>query len=479
MMKKIAALLCCVLMLMNAIAFAQEDTAAPPAMPEGTMGTPPSGTPPDGTPPDGTPPDGTSPDGTPPDGMGGGAPGGAPSGAPGGVPGGFGGSGEVTQGTAATTLEEDATITGGTFGSSGDNENALRVTGAISVRLDGVTIDKTAGATANTEDSDFYGQNAGLLATDGATVSISGATILTNASGGNAVFSYGQGTALSISDSTIRTQMNNSGGIHVAGGASLLAKNLDVETQGNSAAAIRSDRGGGALSAEGGSYVTNGTGSPAIYSTAAISVNGATLTANHSEAIVVEGKNSVTLTDCVVSGHMDGTYAEDNNENIHAVMIYQSMSGDADVGQSHFSMTGGKLISLSGDMIYVTNTSCTIELEDVALTYASDNLLQVVGNSSTRGWGKAGANGGNCVFTAKNQTMEGNITVDSISTLDISMESGTVFTGSINPEGQGGTVNVRLDDASRWSLTADAYVTSFTGNMDNVVTNGYTLHIAE
>lgn len=115
----------------------------------------------------------------------------------------------------------------------------------------------------------------------------------------------------------------------MTGGGELTAWNVDVETQGNSSAAIRSDRGGGTLTVEDGSYVTNGTGSPAIYSTAQIAVTNAVLTANRSEAIVVEGRNSVTLTDCTVSGNMQGTYGPDSGENLHGVMLYQSMSGDA------------------------------------------------------------------------------------------------------------------------------------------------------
>ena len=97
---------------------------------------------------------------------------------------GFGGSDQVTQGEAATNLTTDATVTGETYESTGDDENALRVTGAT-VTLDGVTVNKTAGATSNTENGDFYGMNAGFLATDGATVTITNSTVNTTAQNGN------------------------------------------------------------------------------------------------------------------------------------------------------------------------------------------------------------------------------------------------------------------------------------------------------
>ncbi|AEN95555.1 hypothetical protein RHOM_02165 [Roseburia hominis A2-183] len=390
--------------------------------------------------------------------------------------GGFGGSGEVTNGTSANTITEDTEVDSETYTSTGDDENALRVDGAT-VTLKDITIEKTAGSSSNTEDGDFYGLNAGLLVLNGATATITGATVNTSVTNGNGVFSYGEGTVVNISDSTIRTTENNSGGIQTTGGGTMNAANLDVETQGNSAAAIRSDRGGGTVNVDGGSYVTNGTGSPAIYCTAGISVSDATLTANASEGVVVEGKNSVALTDCEVTGNMSNTYNGDSDENIHCIMIYQSMSGDADVGEATFSAEGGSITAKTGDMFYITNTDCEITLKDVAFTLANDVFLRVEGNSSSRGWGTEGANGGDVTLTADSQEFAGNILVDEISSLALTMKNGTSYEGAINPDGDGGTVDVTLDDDSTWTLTGDSYITSFDGDTSNITANGYHLYV--
>ena len=390
--------------------------------------------------------------------------------------GGFGGSGEVTNGTSANTITEDTEVDSETYTSTGDDENALRVDGAT-VTLKDITIEKTAGSSSNTEDGDFYGLNAGLLVLNGATATITGATVNTSVTNGNGVFSYGEGTVVNISDSTIRTTENNSGGIQTTGGGTMNATNLDVETQGNSATAIRSDRGGGTVNVDGGSYVTNGTGSPAIYCTADISVSDATLTANASEGVVVEGKNSVALTDCEVTGNMSNTYNGDSDENIHCIMIYQSMSGDADVGEATFSAEGGSITAKTGDMFYITNTDCEITLKDVAFTLANDIFLRVEGNSSSRGWGTEGANGGDVTLTADSQEFTGNILVDEISSLALTMKNGTSYEGAINPDGDGGTVDVTLDDNSTWTLTGDSYITSFDGDTSNITANGYRLYV--
>lgn len=400
--------------------------------------------------------------------------------------GGFGGSNQVTQGSSANTISEDGTYTDTTYTSTGDDENALRVDGAT-VTLDGITVDKSAGATSNTENGDFYGVNAALLATNGATVTITNATVTSSAQNGNGVFSYGTGTTVNISESMITTTADNSGGIQTTGGGTTNATNLVVSTSGNSSAAIRSDRGGGTVNVDGGSYVSNGYNSPAVYSTADITVKNTFLTANNSEALVIEGKNSITLENCTVTGNMSDTKGSSSEENVHNVMIYQSMSGDADVGTSTFSMTGGTLTAKNGDMIYVTNTHCVLTLSGVTIQNedADGALLQVVGNSASHGWGTAGSNGAQVEFTADNQTLNGDIVVDTISTLNMKLTGGSTFTGTISivDNAQNGTAVsnnavVTIESGCTWTLTGDCVITSLT-NSGTINFNGYTITLAD
>ena len=398
---------------------------------------------------------------------------------------GFGGSGEVTQGTAANTISDDGTYSGVVYTSTGDDENALRVDGAV-VTLDGVTVDKSAGATSNTEDGDFYGMNAALLATNGATVTIKNATVTSSAQNGNGVFSYGSGTTVNISDSAITTTADNSGGIQTTGGGTTNASNLVVETSGNSSAAIRSDRGGGTVNVDGGAYTSNGYNSPAVYSTADITVKNANLTANNSEALVIEGKNSITLENCYVIGNMSSDKGASSSENVHNVMIYQSMSGDADVGTSVFSMTGGSLVSNNGDMFYITNTHCLLTLSGVSIVNNGGGaLLRVTGNSASHGWGTAGGNGAQVEFTADGQTLDGDIIVDSISTLTMTLKNGSTFTGTINivDNAEGGAAVsdnavVTIESGCTWKLTGSCTITSLVNN-GTIDFNGYTITLAD
>jgi hypothetical protein len=372
----------------------------------------------------------------------------APEPPPGGAPGGAPGGGEPDHGTYANLVTED--VADAESVSTAEAENAVRVEGDTEVTLTNVVIAKSGDAGDSGDNSNFYGLNAGLLALDQAVVTLDNATVTTTSDGSNGIFSYGD-SVVHVNNANIHTTANSAGGIMVAGGGTMYLTDSTIETEGDHSAAFRTDRGGGTLVVDGGDYLTHGQGSPAVYSAAEISVADAVLTATGSEAVVIEGKNSVELENCTVEGDMSG---EQSGENIQNVMTYQSMSGDADVGKSLFSMTGGALTSNNGDMIYVTNTDCEIYLSDVDIALSNDVLLKVAGNDSARGWGESGANGGQAVFTAESQSLEGQIIVDEISSLDMSLLAGSSFVGSINATDEGSATSVTIDETSTWILTA-------------------------
>lgn len=222
--------------------------------------------------------------------------------------------------TAVNTYSEDTSLDGDSIESTGTDENAVLVDSGANVSIKNATITRNSEDSTGGDNSSFYGVGAAVLATDG-TASVSNSTITTDAKGGAGLFAYGDGT-IYAADSTITTHQDTSGGIHAAGGGTLYAWDLNVETNGESAAAIRSDRGGGTMIVDGGTYTSNGVGSPAVYCTANIAINNVTLTANGSEAVCIEGLNSLHLFDCDLSGNMSD---DDQNDCTWGVIVYQSM----------------------------------------------------------------------------------------------------------------------------------------------------------
>lgn len=408
-----------------------------------------------------------------------GQPGGDGQGAPG-----QGGSGGQSQGvdsyTAANEYTEDTTVSNETIESTGTDENAALISSGANVTLDNDTITRTSADSQGGDNSSFYGVGAAVLATDG-TAYVKEGSVTTDAAGGAGLFAYGDGTVYA-SGTTVKTTQDTSGGVHVAGGGTLYGWDLNVETNDESSAAIRSDRGGGTMVIDGGTYVSNGVGSPAIYSTADIAVSNANLTANGSEAICIEGLNSIHLYDCDLTGNMSDL---DQNDNTWTVILYQSMSGDSEVGNSTFQMNGGSLTSENGGVFYTTNTESTITLSNVDITYNDDNefFLQCTGNTNQRGWGQSGANGADCHFTGISQDMQGNVIWDSISNLDFYLTEGSSLTGAVVDdesyagEGGAGYCNVYVSADSTWTVTGDSTVSSLENEGTIIDSEGKTVTI--
>lgn len=364
---------------------------------------------------------------------------------------------------AATEFTADASESGTDYTSTGTDENALHVYEGAAVTISDSTITRQSDDSTGGDNSSFYGIGAATLVTDG-TLTIADSTIQSDAAGGTGVFAYADGTAY-VMDTVINTAQDTSGGIHVAGGGTLYAWGLTVETNGESAAAIRSDRGSGTMVVDGGTYISNGVGSPAVYSAADITVNNATLTATGSEAICIEGLNTIRLFDCDLSGDMEDL---DQNDCTWNVILYQSMSGDSEIGNSTFEMVGGSLSAGNGGMFYTTNTESTFLISGVDITYAEDSefFLKCTGNANQRGWGTTGSNGADCHFTAVGQAMQGNVIWDTISQLDLYILEGSSLSGAvINDEthaGSGGSgyAALYIDASSTWVVTGDSTLTS-------------------
>ena len=383
--------------------------------------------------------------------------------------------------SSAKSITKDENIDGGTFESSSSDENSIMVSGNVKSNLSNITVDKT-GDFDGGDSTSFYGTNSAILAKDGAVVTIKNATINTNAVGANGVFSYGgsaktnntssDGTTVNISDSTITTLKGNSGGIMTTGGGTMNAKNLTVTTSGQSSAAIRSDRGGGIVNVDGGVYTSNGVGSPAIYSTADINVKNAKLISTTSEGVIIEGKNSVNLENVELT---DTHQKNVKSKTFKNIFIYQSMSGDASVGEAEFTAKNSTITTNKGDSFYISNTSAVINLENnkIINNDSSGYFLRAQKDS----WGNEGSNGGNVTLNLTNQDIDGNIGVDEISSLKINMSSSS-FKGLI--DAKDGNVTLKLDKSSKIILTGDSYITSL-DNADssnsNINLNGFKLYV--
>ena len=440
-------------------------------VPSAQGSTPPNGAP-HGKPPAGQSPTGTSnqihPNGNPPSGTPNGMP---PMAMQNGAPNGMAPQVEVDPSTfkGTTIVTENKSIAHESMTNTTADQNAFIGKNKAVIDIENSVFDKT-GDTTSDDNSNFRGQNAVVLGIDGSQINIKGSNITSNSKGSNAVFATGEGSVINVENTNIHTKSDSSRGLDATYKGTVNGKNLTITTEGAHSATLATDRGEGTITAEAAKLTTSGEGSPVIYSTGNIIVNNVNGIANNSEIGVVEGKNSITLTNSNVTGYKDNGF-----------MLYQSFSGDAESGIARLKAENNTLTThATGAFLYVNNTTAEVDLSNNAISMPNTSTLVKAAADSR--WGKTGENGGHLTLRTSNQELSGNIMADPISTIALDMTNGSSLVGAVNTDNAAKEVTVKLSKDSNWILTGDSYVKSLT-NEDttgsNIHLNGYKLVVAD
>ena len=433
--------------------------------------TPPNGAPhgkaPAGQSPTGTsnqmPPNETPPSGTPND-M-------PPTAMQNGAPNGMTPQADVDPSTfkGTTIVTENKSIAHESMTNTAADQNAFIGKNKAVIDIENSVFDKT-GDTTSDDNSNFRGQNAVVLGIEGSQINIKGSNITSNSKGSNAVFATGEGSVINVENTNIHTKSDSSRGLDATYKGTVNGKNLTITTEGAHSATLATDRGEGTITAEAAKLTTSGEGSPVIYSTGNIIVNNVNGIANNSEIGVVEGKNSITLTNSNVTGYKDNGF-----------MLYQSFSGDAESGIARLKAENNTLTThATGAFLYVNNTTAEVDLSNNVISMPNTSTLVKAAADSR--WGKTGENGGHLTLRTSNQELSGNIMADSISTIALDMTNGSSLVGAVNTDNAAKEVTVKLSKDSNWILTGDSYVKSL-NNEDttgsNIHLNGYKLVVAD
>lgn len=428
--------------------------------------------------------------------------------------------------------------------SADTNEILIKNGGAL--KLAKSIINKTGDTATTGDDADFYGVNSAILVNTNGTLDISDVEINTNSKGSNGIFvtnaeasesgnsssgASGEGgqppeaqgsgdggqppempgsdgargaqggngggeqpgqsnvegsTEANIKNVKITTHSDKSRGLDATYNGVINAENVVINTDGQSCAALATDRGEGQVHVKNsdintGVSKTSGRGSPLIYSTGNITLENTKGTSHVSQIACIEGKNSIEVTNSQLTGYAEGNRQDgDEYVDLGGVFIYQSMSGDADVGTSLFNAKDSTL-SIADDssvykeapMFHITNTACVVSLENTQLNFGSGVFLEASGQNQ---WGTEGSNGGVCELNTDNEKIDGNVIVDEISSLNWTMKN-TEFKGAINSTGN---TTVKVGEGSTWTLSGDSSVSSLelSGNIEygeySLTVNGQT-----
>ena len=426
----------------------------------------------------------------------------------------------------------------GLYHTDNSDANAILIKNNGFLKLANSIVNKTGDTQSTGDDADFYGINSAILVNTNGTIDISNVEINTDSKGSNGIFvtnaeansnvesqesssgqppempgSSGEGqqspengnqppeipddngggeqpgqstvegsTEANIKNVKITTHSDKSRGLDATYNGIINAENVIINTDGQSCAALATDRGEGQVHVKNSDINTgvsksNGRGSPLIYSTGNITLENSKGTSHVSQIACIEGKNSIELTNCELTGYGEGNRQDgDEYVDLGGVFIYQSMSGDADVGTSTFTSKDSTLSipqdsSVYGEapMFHVTNTACVINLENTPCNFGSGIFLDDSGQNQ---WGTVGSNGGECELNTNNEEITGNIIVDSISSLTWNMEN-TKYSGAINSTGN---TTVNVGSGSTWTLTGDSSISGLTLS-GNIEYGDYTLTV--
>ena len=381
-----------------------------------------------------------------------------------------GGSGDssATMGSTSSTgysqSEGTNSATGETYTSANSDENAVQITGGTFTMTD-CTVVKSSGDTSDSDGSSFYGINSAIYCGgSNSTLNISGGTVNTSAAGANGIFAYDYGT-INVSGVSVTTSSNLSRGIHATGGGIIYATDLTINTSRTNCSVIATDRGGGTVTVQGGTYTTTGDDSAITYSTGTISATGIEGSSSKGEISVIEGDNSIALTDCKLS----------SGSSSRGMMILQSGSGDSEGYNGYITVHGGSLTLTDGNApllevpTYITGT---LTLKDVTLSVPSGVLMRV--NYNTQ-WSTYGGTGILVLTTDSCWSLSGSVEADSYSTAIVRVGEGVTWNGCMDASNAAGTTEVAVSGV--WNLTADSYVDVLTVDEGaTVYTNDHALY---
>lgn len=387
----------------------------------------------------------------------------------GGNQGGSGSSSSVAYSSGATLLIKDGgthTYANQTYTQSGSDYNVVKDTCGTAT-LTNCTLTKTGATASSGDNSSFYGINAAVyVSTSKGVLTLNGGSITTDADGANSAFCYNGGT-LNLYDVTITNNATRSRGLHCTGGngATINAYDCNVTTMKATSSTIATDRGGGTVYVNGGTYTANGAKCAIVYSTGDMTVKnitGYSNNENEGDIADIEGDNSITIDSCNLT--CSGTS--------RGVMLYQSGSGDASGYNPVMDISNSTITLTSSEAPFCevpTAVDAFLSLDNVSVTCPSGVLAYVHTNSS---WSNTNTKYLN--LSLKNGTYTGALNADATGKIYVNIAGDAVWQGAMDNANTADVDTVVVN--GKWVMDADSYVDVLIINSGaTVYTNGYDL----
>lgn len=244
-------------------------------------------------------------------------------------------------------------------------------------------------------------------------------------------------------DSTIMTSNDSSNGLEAVSSGQIIANQMDITTQGNQSAAVNVKQNDGSISLTNSILSTNGNDAPLLHANGTIEADNVSGNASHSKIAEVEGGQHLSIYNSQFSSTNNSLFNEVMKNGIRIQCVQDSSTKE----KARIDICNSILSTMidEGSMFYVDGQDTNIVLNKSLLSFDCDHVdLLHVSN-------------GNVKLTGSEETMVGNITVESHAKVDMYLLDGSSYTGSTSCEEQG-TLNMNISSDSSWIVSSDCKV---------------------
>lgn len=322
------------------------------------------------------------------------------------------------------------------------SSSVVYATNGTDLILTAMRLNKTSGAPGN--DYRTTGNNAAVLADAGSKILMEMCDVNSHTAQADGITATGSGTVITVREGSVSATRSESAGMTAINDGVIAVSGTTVNTFSNQCPSYYAAN-GGTVAVKDGKGENKGQASPLFYaaSKGTITADKCRMFAN-SWAIATIDDGQLTLTANELTANSVSGFL------MHGV-------GNSNSGNARLILEKNTVSVTDGPLFLVTNTNADISVNSNKLSISSHELMSVRADD----WGVKGQNGGHAVLHVANQSLQGNITVDSISSLTLDLGKGGKLTGSINNvENREAQVRVVLGAGSSWTVKSDCYISS-------------------
>lgn len=342
-----------------------------------------------------------------------------------------------------------------TYTSEQPDESALVVESGGDATLMG-SVSKTGDA-SDAARALSQGINAAVEVLKDGNLSVLAGVITSGAQGSPDVAVHSGGTA-SLSDSVLTSSGGSSPVLFAGAGSRISGSGLEARSTGENSVSIAAQDTGQA-SMDSSVFSTEGNDAAFAYGSGSIAATNCSVSLQNAPAAVLEKAGSLQFDYSNLS-----TWGSNG--------VFQIRNKEKSSENASVSMTGSYLTvtdsdtSASAPLMTVEKGVSSLLLNSNIITLPSGKLAEV--------------QDGKLNLSLQAQTIEGRITADEKSSVDIDLTDGSVLSTAINSDNSGATIDLHLDESSYLYLIGDCHVSSLNndyGSNDNIAFNGFTIYV--